>query len=301
MEQKKLLIVFASSRGMVGVATAQASPLADVLAPHLASGLGALMANETLVSQVVAGITGAIAAPSAVAATQLAQAWPTDRLTRVPADVLLQRLDDQRWAVLDDALPPALVRGAGGEAATMRATGRLGRDPELAASLRGDRFDFVQPSARWPQLAALQRRVLAAGRRLSARGALGAPPFALRPDPAGAQLACYQRGDRYARHRDRTDRAATQRHVTALVYLREAAATEWTSAEGGELRVWPDEADEARATGVIAPTGRPLDIEPRPGRLVLFDSRLVHEVRPWAATDGGSRCALTLWLHYEPG
>lgn len=218
----------------------------------------------------------------------------------MPADVLLQRLDDQRWAVLDNALPPALVRGAGDEAATMRTTGRLGRDPDLAASLRGDRFGFVQPSVRWPQLAALQRRVLAAARRVSARGALGAPPFALRPDPSGAQLACYQRGDRYARHRDRTDRAATQRHVTALVYVREAA-TEWTSAEGGELRLWPNEADVTRTTGVIAPTGRPLDIEPRAGRLVLFDSKLVHEVRPWTAANGAARCALTLWLHYEPG
>jgi hypothetical protein len=103
------------------------------------------------------------------------------------------------------------------------------------------------------------------------------------------------------------------------VYLRGARDGAWAPPDGGELRLWPrgggdrtvaasvGAAWEGRATqgqlddavlGWWRNASQALDVEPAAGRLVLFDSRLVHEVRPHNGST--PRCALTLWVHRPP-
>jgi SM-20-related protein len=88
------------------------------------------------------------------------------------------------------------------------------------------------------------------------------------------QLAAFQPGGHYQPHRDAL-RGDTARRVTAILYLNE----EWKAGDGGCLRVHT--------------TGKPRDIEPRGGRLVVFLSdRVLHEVLPGRAV----RHAATAWF-----
>ena len=226
---------------------------------------------------------------------------------RVPATALASRLTEQRWAVLDHALPPELVHAASAEASALLRAGVLGGQPGLER-LRQDAYSSLSIAPSWPSLSRLLRRMHGASRRLSSLGALGAAPGTLAADPAGGQLACYTEGSRYAMHVDRAATAATapasspelqnaaMRRATAIVYLRGGHTTEWSPHEAGELRLWPKSAaTQSQAALLVA--GSAIDVEPYAGRLVLFDSGLTHEVRPWAANAGHARCALTLWIH----
>ena len=113
--------------------------------------------------------------------------------------------------------------------------------------------------------------------------------------PEVAQLALYDGCKRnlkpgYVAHRDNasTPGAAGEnyREVTLLLYLNGAPP----GASGGELRVYVGAAEEDVEGDTAA---RVDDIQPRDGRLVLFESRkLLHAVRPvglWR------RVALSLW------
>lgn len=103
------------------------------------------------------------------------------------------------------------------------------------------------------------------------------------------QLACYGPGAKgYARHRDADasdgsggpSQGTADRRVTAIVYLSPA----WRPQHGGCLRVWPAD-----------PAARPLDVEPLPGRLVLFLSGCMdHQVLPVFNDD---RVAYTTWFY----
>jgi predicted 2-oxoglutarate/Fe(II)-dependent dioxygenase YbiX len=97
--------------------------------------------------------------------------------------------------------------------------------------------------------------------------------------PPSAQLAIYEDGAGYRAHRDNgPERGApgeNYRELTAILYLDERP----TSGRGGALRCHLD---------------RAVDVDPKPGRLVLFRSRgVLHEVVPVA---GWTRVALTAWF-----
>lgn len=232
-------------------------------------------------------------------------------LRRVPAAALARRLTEQRWAVLDDALPPELVHAASVEAASLLRAGALGGQPGLER-LRQDVYSSLSGAPSLPSLSRLLRRLHGASRRLSRLGVLGAAPGTLVADPAGGQIACYTAGSRYAMHVDRASTAAAdaasslelqnaaRRRATAIVYLRAVDAAEWSPDEAGELRLWPSSAT-TRSQASLLVAGSAIDVEPLGGRLVLFDSGLTHEVRPWAASAGHARCALTLWIHDAGG
>ena len=225
---------------------------------------------------------------------------------RVPAPELLSTLDSQFWTVLDEALPPQLVEAASREAQHLHGLGLLGRQPGLSRLRLDHSSTLPVAEAAWPSLSALLRRLHGAARRLSRWGALGSRKGGLLPDPAGGMLACYNRGDRYSMHVDRADACTGEacssggggggggRRATAIVYLRHGSA--WSPAEAGELRLWPSSAQSPSQSALLV-AGSAVDVEPLAGRLVLFDSRLAHEVRPWRAEGGRVRCALTLWVH----
>jgi len=116
--------------------------------------------------------------------------------------------------------------------------------------------------------------------------------FSALAPPQSLQLAVYDGdGAFYARHVDNPGAGARgaadgppglrtgDRAVTAIVYLNPA----WRGEDGGELRLWPPGGEE----------GAWVDVEPRAGRLLLFDAtRVEHEVRPARAR----RWALSAWV-----
>jgi SM-20-related protein len=86
------------------------------------------------------------------------------------------------------------------------------------------------------------------------------------------QLARYQPGAKYVRHRDAFP-GDDNRRITAIVYLNPT----WAEPDGGKLRLFVDPI---------------VDLEPRLDRLVVFRSELIeHEVLPAHA----ERWALTAW------
>ena len=132
-----------------------------------------------------------------------------------------------------------------------------------------------------------------------AGGPTSKPPLLV---PRIAQVAVYDGADDrapnkgYGAHRDNAfvDTASvTENHraLTAILYLDGRPP----GASGGELRchvgAHPDDRTGATATGAV-------DVVPKPGTLVVFDSRaLLHEVRPVV---GWTRVALTVWLLRRP-
>ena len=303
------------------------------LSAVISATLTRMLSNATLTADLMQqDIARRTIAPSArEQATPLRDLAPRDSWRRLSVATLASQLNARGWAVLDDAVPSHTLRGAAAEAAQLLSAGALRREPRLG-ELRGDRSAMLQDgSLGTPHLAALRRRLLGAQRRLGEHAVLGASPGSLYADPDGAMVACYEHGERYARHTDRPTRAELSdpsmlpppdairdRHLTMILYLG-PGGQEWTPDEGGELRLWPAASSggsdgsgpglgsgggSAAAGGAAG--GAALDpsassaasgveIEPRAGRFALFDSGAVHEVQPVRGTR--PRCALTLWVH----
>ena len=130
--------------------------------------------------------------------------------------------------------------------------------------------------------------------------------------PLTIQLACYDGGGaKYIAHRDNPDdgggaaglgflghvrrvflsqHAMTEREYTIILYINEP---DWGHDDsekdrGGYLRCYPN----ADASDDVGSSGDAVDIAPRGGRLVIFDSkRILHEVLP----SPRRRLALTCW------
>ena len=114
------------------------------------------------------------------------------------------------------------------------------------------------------------------------------------------QFACYRSGGYYKRHSDAQN--ATRRVLTAIYYVN----SKWKPADGGQLRLYNH--GERDNNGEPTPM---VEVEPRADRLLIFDSRLDHEVLPMAEAKAGggkkkkkgkqqqpagnTRCAMTQW------
>jgi len=307
------------------------------LSAVISSTLTRMLSNATLTADLMQhDVARRTVVPSArELATPLRDLAPHDSWRRLSVATLASHLNERGWAVLDDAVPSHTLRGAAAEAAQLLAAGALRREPRLG-ELRGDRSAMVLDGNHGtPHLAALRRRLLGAQRRLGEHAMRGARPGSLYADPDGAMVACYEHGERYARHTDRPTwaelsdpamipppDAIRDRHLTMILYLG-PGGQEWTPEEGGELRVWPAPVAASGGAGVGAggsgpglggdlgggaaaggggaaaalasPSASGVEIEPRAGRFALFDSGAVHEVQPVRGTR--PRCALTLWVH----
>ena len=132
-------------------------------------------------------------------------------------------------------------------------------------------------------------------------------PFTI---PKRLQLAEYRTGDFYKAHSDNSLSAAARdpretteanqqpqyrrrnfREITCILYC---LSTEWKKEDGGALRIYPHSQD---FVNVDQATQECLfvDILPQNGRLLIFDSKLVHSVQPNLSSDKVRR-ALTLWI-----
>lgn len=204
-----------------------------------------------------------------------------------------QELGRSRLVVVDDALPSAMVEAAAAEVRGMMAEGLL----------TGDADDTCNPGSLSAQLelwddgtaSELARRrpaLLACVRALEQLPQLLATQLGLELRvPQSVLLAAYPPGAQYRRHFDSYNGKDNPRVVTALLYLA------WEPRKGGELRTYAVGGGGGGTEGDTFLTegdgGRHRDIDPNPGRLVLFMSQEVeHAVLPSV----GERFALTLWI-----
>ena len=267
--------------------------------------------------------------------------WGTYLARGVPGVVTpaaLEALHDRGFVVLDGALGAAHAGAVAADAAAMSAAGALspakvttGVSQRVEPSKRSDSIAWLKRprgggagGAPAPALPPAISRHLSAVERvraeLEASLRCGAErcSFMLAEYPGG--------GGRYVRHRDAVPRGCAGRKLTVIYYLN----AEWSEADGGCLRLWPRAARAARvaapldgaegddaqsddaesdgaesdgerappADGELAP---PVEIAPLANRLLIFESRLSHEVLPWnvAPEAGRARRAITAWL-YDP-
>jgi hypothetical protein len=136
--------------------------------------------------------------------------------------------------------------------------------------------------------------------------------------PQCVQLAEYGYGDFYIAHADnsidddnnnnsdnhhqqqqhsRLEGASTMqrrnfRYYTCILYLNENWCSE---SDGGALRLYPDTRDLVRPAHAPKYHYPYVDISPANGRLIVFDSCLVHSVEPVTSKEK-TRRALTLWI-----
>jgi SM-20-related protein len=192
-------------------------------------------------------------------------------------DIVLSTLADQGWCVLPDFLPADTVAQLRAECLDRHAAGGFhdagvgAGHATVVSEVRGDRIMWVEGDDAHPAV----RAYLAATETL--RQAVNRE-FFLGLHELEAHFAVYPEGGYYKKHLDRF-RDDDRRTLTAIVYLNQ----DWTEADGGMLRFWPDSSGE----------GESLDIAPRGGTLVTFLSELYwHEVLP----AGRTRLALTGWF-----
>lgn len=153
--------------------------------------------------------------------------------------------DDLRQAWDTGALRPAGIGHGGGH--------------QLRADIRGDRILWLDEVAAVPAQQAYFERMDALRQAINRETFLGL--FDLE-----SHFAVYPPGSFYRRHLDRF-RDDSARTVSCILYLND----DWRPEDGGQLRLYLDEAGE----------GAHVDIEPAGGTLVTFLSdQFWHEVLP---------------------
>jgi SM-20-related protein len=184
---------------------------------------------------------------------------------------LLDSLSEKGWAYADDLISPELLKEWRDLALQNLDRGHF-RPAQIAAghnpNTRSDSIHWLdEQSARYASIfAALEswRQQLTRGLTLSA------------PD-IEAHWAHYSKGQFYAKHCDQP-RGKNARVLTFVVYVHEM----WKPGFGGELAIFPDDVEPVSHM-----------IEPRPGRVVFFQSDEVwHQVQE----SNFQRLSLTGWF-----
>ena len=200
--------------------------------------------------------------------------------TSLSDDLLENLIDDlasKGWTIRDEFLPAELVRQLAAECGQRQAQGLLvragvgrGQAKAVQEAVRGDSIQWLEAGQSAPvdaYLAAAESLRLMLNRSLY----LGLEDYE-------SHFALYPPGAFYQKHLDRF-RDDDRREISAVFYLNE----HWKAADGGELRLFLDDQQEAQH----------LDIQPVSGRLVLFRSaQLSHAVLPAKR----ERLSLTGWF-----
>lgn len=185
---------------------------------------------------------------------------------------LLDRLRDLTLAS-QDSFVPAKVRDAGSSVriATARLSSKCATGLGSLASVFEDRLAAIAP-------------------RLFANLCVPPAPIA----EIETELIAHRDGAFFAPHIDtfvaaeRTDEA-TDRMISTVFYF----AFEGATFAGGELAIYP-----------FAKNAGPVQVEPRPNRLVAFPSFALHEVRPVSVSGDDfrdARFSINAWLHRRRG
>lgn len=190
---------------------------------------------------------------------------------------IMGALTDKGWCVLPDFLPPETVAALRDECLARQETGRFHRagvgpgQAEVVADIRRDRILWLEQDDPNPAVRAYHDATETLRQAVNRDFFLGLHELE-------SHFAVYPEGGFYKKHLDRF-RDDDRRTLTAIVYLND----DWTEADGGLLRFWPDPSGEGEA----------IDIVPSGGTLVTFLSELYwHEVLPARR----ARLALTGWF-----
>ena len=197
--------------------------------------------------------------------------------SHLPIQEAVEALSRRGWGVIDGLLPDALWQALAQQAEERFTAGHfhhagIGGRAQVAHDIRGDHILWLTPERAqgpevefWTYIEALR---LAINRTLW----LGLFEYE-------CHYARYPVGARYERHLDRP-RGREARTVTLINYLN----SHWREADGGQLRIYPDQ-------------GEPVEILPEGGRAVIFlTDGLPHEVLPARRP----RLALTGWFRRRP-
>lgn len=183
-----------------------------------------------------------------------------------PLERIALALADTGLISLDDFLPPPLVAQLASEAQALGEGTHLrpagighGERRQINEQIRTDQIQWLEPATATPAqrryLEILEELRLAINRTLF----LGLFEFE-------GHLALYPPGAYYRRHLDQFQ-GTQHRLVTVILYLN----PDWQEADGGQLCLYPDPADD----------GRYQELLPIAGRLVCFLSGdFPHEVLP---------------------
>lgn len=188
-------------------------------------------------------------------------------------DTSIVALGEGQALSFDDVLGRAIAEAVRREALGMLAAGRLraagvGRGGVVVTRTRGDFITWLDPAEAPPAFAPVLELFADLRETLNESAYLGARILEV-------QLAVYERGFGYARHRD-TLAGSSSRRATVIYY-----ANAWEPGDGGELEV---------GEGMRV-------IEPVADRLVLFRSDTVeHAVREVLR---GPRVAISGWLRAD--
>lgn len=198
--------------------------------------------------------------------------------TQTQTEAIAAALAETGWCVTDAFLSPALVAALHDEAQTLLGAGAfhragIGRGAALQVrdTVRGDQVLWLDAATATPAQAAYLRAIEGLRQTLNRTLYLGLFDFE-------GHLAVYPPGSFYRRHLDRF-RGVEARTVTCVCYLN----ADWSEADGGQLRLYPD--PDTPGAGI--------EVLPLGGRLGTFLSDgLPHEVLPARR----ERVSITGWL-----
>lgn len=191
-------------------------------------------------------------------ATQLPTTWNIDQV--------LQDLDQHGFAIIDQAYPNEYVH-----ALVEECSSNLARFREAAiqngvvSKIRSDHILWIQDDLPLAQQHIQTLYMLAQELNRA---------FFLGIREVEAHFACYNAGEFYALHRDNPQQK-NDRMISAVYYLH----PQWQENWGGELRL-QDKHDQWHI------------LQPKPNRIALFQSDLLHEVLPAQH----QRLSITAWL-----
>ena len=184
-------------------------------------------------------------------------------------DQILDDLDQHGFAIIDDAYPDTYMHQLIEEC-----TSNLNRFREAAiqngviSNIRSDHILWLQP-----ELQISNQHI----QRLFDLGQTLNRAFYLGIQDVEAHFACYNAGEFYALHRD-NPQGKNGRMISTVYYLHE----HWQDGWGGELRLQ----DKNQIWHVL---------QPKPNRIALFQSDLLHEVLEAKQ----QRLSITAWLRSD--
>lgn len=190
----------------------------------------------------------------------------------------LETLAEQGYTIIDNYLPPTLIKALREQAIRLRDAGimhhaSIGKDAanKIISEVRGDSIYWLDEKGQNTEQTDYLNTMQALQKQLNRHFFLGLFEFE-------CHFAAYDPGAVYLRHLDQF-KGQQERQVSAVLYLND----DWKRDDGGELRLYLDESTHPEF----------VDVAPLGGRLALFLSgRFYHEVLPALRT----RISLTGWF-----
>lgn len=188
---------------------------------------------------------------------------------------IIQDIQQQGYAIVDDFMDTATVQALAHHAQTLKSKGLMHKATtglsKTLSELRGDFIHWIDSASASPIEQTYLEVMGTLQQALNQAFYLGLfeleSHFAIYPDGAG-----------YHKHLDQFI-GTEDRKITCILYLNEA----WQEADGGQLRMYMGTKE----------TGEFIDILPQGGRLVVFvSSDFLHEVLP----SKRERIAITGWF-----